>query len=62
MRQKDDRDTEGGRVSSRSPTEGGTSVKRFERSNGLDTAVYKNLFFLQDSGQTSGDVWDRNVG
>ena len=24
-----------------------TSVKRFERSNGLDTALYKNIHFLR---------------
>ena len=26
---------------------GAKSVKRFERSNGLDTALYKNYLFLQ---------------
>ena len=26
--------------------EGQTSVKRFERSNGLDTALYKNFLYL----------------
>ena len=28
----------------------GKSVKRFERSNGLDTALYKNDFFLPIKG------------
>ena len=27
---------------------GAKNVKRFERSDGLDTALHKNYFFLQD--------------
>ena len=30
----------------RSGRGGATSVKRFERSNGLDTALYKNYLYL----------------
>ena len=39
-------EAENGVGMNRSVREGKKSVKRFERSNGLDTALYKNYLYL----------------
>ena len=49
-------EAENGVGMNRSVREGKKSVKRFERSNGLDTALYKNylyLLFFYRGGKTS---------
>ena len=35
-------------------------MKRFERSNGLDTALYKNYLYLFTILTDSSDSWNRN--
>ena len=38
------------------------SVKRFERSNGLDTELYKNYLYLLDLRQRNNEVVEKKQG
>ena len=41
--------------------QGRISVKRFERSNGLDTALYKNIPFLDVARKALVTLWPLNL-